>query len=253
MDYESHLCPTLSGDQPEVMLAEEQAVIHRGAGLKNEVEAAFGIGETEGTLILTNRRLIYAHRAAEEEVDLPVGIFTYKSVFIDDIEGLDSINNDSEGLEIPLSQVVRVEGHGGKDAIAPKLEVEYTAQSGETHWTVFVEQITGASRRNNLNDWPEIIEKLRAGQVKLVGLPDAPSETTLEGRIYRALGDMQEKGALTIEEEVEKRYNLDLDPDEVIVACNRLVGMGLIRKADTDEDDPFYQRISPLGDDDVDG
>lgn len=243
----------MSEGQSEVMLAEEQAVIHRGAGLKNEVEAAFGIGETEGTLILTNRRLIYAHKAAEEEVDLPVGIFTYKSVFIDDIEGLDAISNDAEGLEIPLSRIVRVEGHGGKDAISPKLEVEYTLQSGETHWTVFVEQITGASRRKNLNDWPEVIMKLMAGQVRLIGLPDAPSETTLEGRIYRALGDMQEKGALTIEEEVEKRYNVDLDPDDVVITCDKLVGMGLIRKADTDEDDPFYQRISPLGQDDVDG
>jgi hypothetical protein len=235
------------------MLAEEQAVIHRGAGLKNEVEAAFGIGETEGTLILTNRRLIYAHKAAEEEVDLPVGIFTYKPVFIDDIEGLDSIDNDSEGLEIPLSRIVRVEGHGGRDAIAPKLEVQYTIQSGETHTTEFVEQITGASRKKNLNDWAEIIRKLKAGQVKLIELPGAPSERTLEGRIYRALGDMQEKGALTIEEEVERRYKVDLDPDDVVPACDKLVGMGLIRKADTDEGDPFYARISALGENDVDG
>ena len=29
--------------------------------------------------------------------------------------------------------------------------------------------------------------------------------------------------------------------------------MGLIRKADTDEGDPFYTRISPLGENDVDG
>jgi hypothetical protein len=108
------------------MLAEEQAVIHRGAGLKKEVEGAFGLGgETEGTLILTDRRLIYAHKAAEEEVDLPVGLFTYKSLFIDDVEGLDSMSNDSEGLEIPLSRIVRAEGHGGRVAIAPKLEVEY--------------------------------------------------------------------------------------------------------------------------------
>jgi hypothetical protein len=236
------------------MLAEEQAVIHRGAGLKKEIEGAFGFGgETEGTLILTNRRLIYVHNAAEEEVDLPIGFFTYKALFIVDIEGLDSINNDSQGLEIPLSQIVRVKGHGGRDAIAPKLEVDYAIQSGETHSTEFVEQITGASRKKNLNDWAEIIEKLKAGQVKLIELPDAPSESTLEGRIYRAFGDMQEKGALTIEEEVEKRYSVDLDPDDVVAACDKLVGMGLIRKADTDEGDPFYTRISALGENDVDG
>ena len=236
------------------MLAEEQAVIHRGVGFKKEVEGAFGFGgETEGTLILTNRRLIYVHLAAEQEVDLPVGLLTYKALFIDDIEGLDSISNDSEGLEIPLSKIVRVEGHGGRDAIAPKLEVDYTSKSGETHSTEFVEQITGASRKKNLDDWAEIIKKLKAGQVKPIELPDVPSEGTLEGRIYRALGDMQEKGALAIEEEVEERYHVDLDPDDVVSACNKLVGMGLIRKADTDEGDPFYTRISPLGENDVDG
>jgi hypothetical protein len=244
----------LSEGQSEVLLAEEQAVIHRGVGLKKEIEGAFGFGgETEGTLILTNRRLIYAHKAAEKEVDLPVGLFSYKSLFIDDIEGLDSISNDSEGLEIPLSQIVRVEGHGGRDAIAPKLEVQYAIQSGETRSTEFVEQITGASRKKNLNDWAEIIRKLKASQVKLTELPGAPSEGTLEGRIYRALGDMQEKGALAIEEEVEERYNVDLDPDDVVAACDKLVGMGLIRKADTDEGDPFYTRISQLGENDVDG
>jgi len=239
------------------MLAEEQAVIHRGAGLEKEVEAAFGIGETEGSLILTNRRLIYAHKANEEEVDLPLGIvplgFLYKPLFIDDIKGLEEVHSDSEGLEIPLSQILRVEGHGGKDAIAPKLEVEYTTQSGETQSTEFVEQITGKSRRKNLNDWGEIIRKLKTEKVKLIELPDAPSEQTLEGRIYRTLGDMQEKGAFDIEEEVEKRYDLDLDPDDVVSTCDKLVGMGLIRRADFDEGDPFYRRISPLGEDDVDG
>jgi hypothetical protein len=98
-----------------------------------------------------------------------------------------------------------------------------------------------------------MIKKLKVGQVKLIELPDAPSEATLEGRIYRALGDMQEKGALAIEEEVEERYNVDLDPDDVVAACEKLVGMGLIRRPDDDEGDPFYQRISPLGQDDVDG
>ena len=152
-----------------------------------------------------------------------MGLLTYKALFIDDIEGLDSISNDSEGLEIPLSKIVRVEGHGGRDAIAPKLEVDYTSKSGETHSTEFVEQITGASRKKNLDDWAEIIKKLKAGQVKPIELPDVPSEGTLEGRIYRALGDMQEKGALAIEEEVEERYHVDIDPDDVVSACNKLV------------------------------
>jgi hypothetical protein len=228
------------------MLAEELAVIHRGTGLKKEVEGAFGFGdETEGTLILTNRRLIYAHKTREEEEDLPTTLFSYKPIFIDDIEGLDSVDSDPEGLEIPLSQIVSVKGHGGRDAIAPKLEVHYRIPTGETNSTEFVEQITGVSRRKNLNDWAGMITKMKAGQVNLVELPAAPSEGTLDGRIYRILGDMQEKGTMTIEEEVEEKYNVDLDPADVAAACARLVRMGLIRKADVDYGDPFYARISP--------
>ncbi len=52
----------------EIMLSQEQAVIRRGPGVRKEVESAFGLGgETEGTLVLTDRRLVYVHSNEKEE------------------------------------------------------------------------------------------------------------------------------------------------------------------------------------------
>jgi hypothetical protein len=235
---------------PEVMLAQEEAVVNRGPGIRKGVEAAFGQGgETEGTLLLTDRRLVYVH-GNEKEEDLRVGTFSKKRLYISDVEGLGSMPMDSSSFEIPLSSLTKVVGHGGV-AIAPKLEVRWTDQGGASRATEFVQQITGGSRKKNLDDWAEVVEKLRRGQQKIVALPSAPTGDSLEGRILGALGDMQEKGLLTIESEVEERFGLDLDPDEVEEACGKLVAAGLVRNLSPAEDDPYYRKVSPLGDDDL--
>jgi len=104
------------------MLAQEEAVINRGPGIRKGVEAAFGQGgETEGTLLLTDRRLVYVH-GNESEEDLRVGTFSKKRLYISDVEGLGSMPMDSSSFEIPLSSLTKVVGHGGV-AVAPKLEV----------------------------------------------------------------------------------------------------------------------------------
>ncbi len=52
----------------EAILAEEQAVVNRGVGVAQEVESVLGFGPaTEGTLVLTDRRLIYARGAEKKE------------------------------------------------------------------------------------------------------------------------------------------------------------------------------------------
>ncbi len=235
---------------PEVMLAQEQAVIRRGPGIRKGVEAAFGMGgETEGTLVLTDRRLVYVH-GNEKEESLRIGGFSAKRLFFSDVESLSSMPLDSESVEIPISKIVKVAGHHG-EAIAPKLEVSWTDAGGATRATEFVQQISGASRRRNLNDWANVIDKLRAKQLKITPLPPAPGGDTLEGRILGVLGDMQEKGALTIENEVEEQYKVDLDPDDVEAACERLVAKGLVLKPDPRYEDVFYRKASPLGADDL--
>jgi hypothetical protein len=235
---------------PEVMLAQEEAVINRGLGIRKGVEGAFGMGgESEGTLVLTDKRLVYVH-GNEKEVDLRVGVFSQKRLFISDVEDLSSMSLDSMSFEIPISTVTLVAGHGG-EAIAPKLEVKWTDQSGAARATEFVQQITGGSRRKNLNDWAEVVEKLRRKQLKIMPLPPAPSGDSLEGRILGALGDMQEKGLFTIESELEERFGIDLDPEEVEEACGKLVAAGLVRSLAPPEEDPYYRKVSPLGDDDL--
>jgi len=234
---------------PEVMLAQEQAVIRRGPGIRKGVEAAFGMGgETEGTLVLTDRRLVYVH-GNEKEESLRIGGFSAKRLFFSDVESLDSMPMDSASLEIQISAIAKVAGHRG-EAIAPKLEVTWT-EGGVTRATEFVQQISGASRRRNLNDWARVIDKLRAKQLEIAPLPPAPGGDTLEGRILGVLGDMQEKGLLTIENEVEERYKVDLDPDAVEGACEKLVAAGLLVKGDARYEDVYYRKASPLGADDL--
>jgi hypothetical protein len=235
---------------PEVMLAQEQAVIRRGPGIRKGVEAAFGMGgETEGTLVLTDRRLVYVH-GDEKEESVRIGGFSAKRLFFSDVESLDSMALDSASVEIQIPKIVKVAGHHG-EAIAPKLEVSWTEGGGTTRDTEFVQQISGASRRRNLNDWAKVIEKLKANQLRITPLPSAPGGDTLEGRVLGVLGDMQEKGLLTIENEVEERYKVDLDPDVVEAACETLVAAGLLLKGDVRYEDVYYRKKSPLGADDL--
>jgi len=235
---------------PEVMLAQEQAVIRRGPGIRKGVEAAFGMGgESEGTLVLTDSRLVYVH-GNEKEESVRIGGFSAKRLYFSDVESLDAMPMDPASVEIPISKIAKVVGHHG-EAIAPKLEVNWTDGKGAARATEFVQQISGASRRKNLNDWAKVIEKLKSKQLKIKPLPPAPSGDTLEGRILGVLGDMQEKGLLTIESEVEERYKVDLDPDDVQAACDKLISGGLILKAELRYEDLFYRKVTPLGDDDL--
>jgi hypothetical protein len=233
---------------PEVMLAQEQAVIRRGPGVRREVEAAFGGGETEGTLVLTDRRVVYVH-GKEKEDDLQIGALTSKKLFFSDVESLESMPMDSASLAIEISKISKVAGHKGTSA--PKLEVKWTDEYGKTQTTEFVQQVTGRSRKKNLNDWAKVIEKLKAGSLKIVALPPAPGDDTLEGRVLVALGDMQEKGAMVLEQEVEAQYKVDLDPDEVQAACDELASKGLVKKFAPKGEEPYYRKVSPLGDDDL--
>lgn len=232
----------------EVMLAQEQAVIRRAPGIRKEIQATFGVGDTEGTLVLTDQRLVYVH-GDEKEEGLPIGGWSAKRLYFSDVETLDSMPLDSASVQIPISKIAKVAGHRG-EALAPKLEVSWS-DGGKARADEFVQQITGGSRKKNLNDWAKVIQKLKAGQLKIAQLPPAPGDDTLEGRILRVLGDMQQKGLFTIEEEVEGQYKVDLDPDEVESACGKLVVAGLVRKFAPSDEDPSFVKISPLGDDDL--
>jgi hypothetical protein len=237
----------------EVILAEEEAVINRGVGVIQEVQTAFDVSgkQTEGTLLLTNRRLIYVS-GGERREDLPLGGLSSISLYYADVEDLDSIVSDAGNFSISLDSIVSVAGHR-RTAMSPKLEVTWTEQrSGTSRSTEFVQRIIGGSRRKNIDDWGAVIERLKSGKQKIVALPPPPAADSLPGRVLYILGDMQEKGLFTLESEVSQKFGLTLDPEQVEEACRQLVAQGLTRRLGDPGEDPFFQKVSPLGDDDLD-
>lgn len=241
----------LSSSSDEQILAQEESVICRRAGMRGEVEAAFDVSgnETEGTLVLTNSRLLYV-AGGEKEEDLPTGVMSKKATYFTDVEDLRDIPYNSANLTIPLSSITKAVGHRAP-AMSPKLELTWT-QSGMNRTTDFVQQLTGGSRKRNLNDWASVIEKLRTGKETVAPSTPAPDEKTLDGQVMLALGDMQEKGLLTLESELETRYNIDLEPEDVQAACDRLIEQGKVKNTSGKDEPPFYQKVSPLGADSLD-
>ena len=237
----------------EVILAEEEAVICRGTRLLQEPGSNLDVGaETEGNLVLTNRRLIYSH-GAEREVDVPIGGVNpaaKRRLYVSDVEDLDDISSDPANLTIPIESIVSVVGQrrlGG----TPKLEVHWN-KDGFAKSTEFVEQETGRSRLKNLDEWAPVIERLKSGQQKINRLPPPPEADSSEGRVLYILGDMSEKGLFTILRELEEKFGLSIDDEEAEKACENLVAMGLVNRIGFPKEDPFYQKISPLGEDDLD-
>jgi hypothetical protein len=240
----------------ETILAQEQGVINRGTGALQELEGGFDASkkESEGTLILTNNRLIYARGDTTEKLSRAGGFVGAiaggsKSIVFLDADDLDDVKSDPANLWIELKSIVSVTGHK-RMAQAPKLEVRWNA--GSERKTEFIQQITGSSRKKNLNDWAAVIERLKEGKQVFKPLPSAPDTATLEGRIYHLLSDYEDRGPLTIEDEVEKRYNIQLEPEDVEAACEKLVGQGLVEKTAVAGEAPFYEKVSPLGDDTLD-
>ena len=235
----------------EIILAQEQAV-SRGTGEK-EPEGGFGAGLLEGTLILTNKRLIFVTLAeAEEDLSEPTDFnpFGKLKLFYSDAEDLKSIPADPDNLIVPLISVTSVKGHRGNGA-KPKLEVKWLEGRRERS-TEFSQRLTG-KRSRNLDDWARTMERLRKGKLSLVSLPEAPGLDTLEGQVLRVLSDSQEKGILTIGHLVEDAFKIDVDPNQVKVASEKLTSAGLVKRRRDSSGENFYHKRSPLGDDDPSG
>ena len=214
-------------------------------GKKKELEADFGFGEVEGTLVLTDRRLIFAC-TDEKLVELPVGFLEANLVF-SEVEDVGQIPQKPPNVFISISSIESVKPHGGR-LERPGFELAW--EDGGTRRSVLIVQ--GEERKGKgLKDWAPIIENLKAGRQKLVAIPRPPPVDTLEGKIVRVLSDMQEKGVLEIEEEVEDQFKAELDPDEVQTACDALATQGMIRRYPDSSGDVFYRRASPLGEDDL--
>lgn len=229
------------------MLAQEQGVVMRGAGTAKGLEGRLG-GELEGTLLLTNRRLIFVC-SHEKEDDLRTTPLGKMRLVYSDVEDLASIPTSGDNLFIDISSVSSVKGHAGH-LTKPSLEVKWQEGASEKG-RVFIELLSGRSRRRNLNDWAKVMERLKTGDQKLIQLPNPPAADTLDGKIYRVLADMQRKGVFEVKEEAEKQFSSKLDPDEVQAACGRLFNSGFLKKIPDTSGDTYYQKRSPLGEDEL--
>jgi hypothetical protein len=220
----------------------------RAEGARKELEAEFGIGVGEGTLILTSKRLVYVCTNEKEDEIPSAGIPSMLGevrVAYSDVEDIESVPKGPPNLFIPIASVGAVEGHR-EGLERPSLSVKYQDEHGQRE-LVFIEMLTGR-RAMNINDWADVIENLKAGRQPLLSLPAPPSAGTLEGKIIHVLSDMQEKGMFSIEEEIETEFKVDLDPDEVQAACERLADQGLILRHPDSTGTVYYQKASPLGD-----
>ena len=235
----------LSGQSAEVILAQEQGAALSMTGKRKELEADFGVGELEGTLVLTDRRLIFVC-TDEKMVTLPVGYFQATLIF-SEVEEVSQIPQKPPNIFVTISSIVSVKPHGGR-LERPGFELEWKDSGTRRSFLI----VQGEERRGKgLKDWVPIIENLKAGRQKLVTIPQPPPIDTLEGRVVRVLSDMQEKGVLEIEEEIEDQFKVDLDPDEVQAACDAVASKGIIRRYPDSSGDIFYRRASPLGEDDL--
>jgi hypothetical protein len=230
------------------MLAQEQGVVMREAGRAKELEGRLG-GELEGTLLLTNRRLIFVC-TREKEDDLKTMPFRKMPLVYSDVGDLASIPVRRDNLFVEISSISTVKGHTGH-VTKPSLEVKWQ-EGAKQKGRVFIELLSGRSRRRNLNDWARVIERLKTGDQKIIQLPKPPATDTLDGKIYRVLADMQRKGVFEVEEEVEKQFSSKPDPDEVQAACDRLSNNGLLKKIPDPSGDTYYQKRSPLAEDELD-
>lgn len=241
----------MSGQSPEVVLAQEQGTTMRKAGAAKEVEAEFGLDETEGTLILTNKRLVFACTDEKEE-DLPgenaLNPTGKIRLVYSEVEDIDHVPTEPPNIFIQIPSISSIKGHA-ETIGRPSLEVGWSDAKGR-HVLVFTEEM--AKRRGkNLNDWAAIIENLKDGKQKLITIRPPPSVDTLEGKIARVLSDMQEKGVLEIEDLVETEFKTELGPDEVQAACDKLASQGFLKRYPDSTGDTFYRRASPLGEDDL--
>jgi hypothetical protein len=229
------------------MLAQEQGVVMREAGRAKELEGGLG-GELEGTLLLTNRRMVFAC-TNEKEDDLKTTPLGKMRLVYSDVEDLASIPVKGDNLFIEISSISSVKGHTGH-VTKPSLEVKWQ-EGAKEKGRVFIELLRGRSRRRNLNDWARVIERLKTGDQKLIQLPKPPAADTPDGKIYSVLADMQRKGVFEVKEEVEKQFSSKLDPDEVQAACDRLSNSGLLNRMPDPSGDTYYQKRSPLGEDEL--
>ncbi|MCL5069212.1 MAG: hypothetical protein M1368_12800 [Thaumarchaeota archaeon] len=166
-----------------------------------------------------------------------------------EVEDLQNIPPDSGNIFISITSIISITGHKGL-AGPPTLKVSWKDGSS-VRSTEFQEVLTGPSRKKDLSAWSEVIEQLRSDSLAISKIPAPPSKDILDGKVAYIMNDMQDKGVVEIEEQVEDQFKVDLEPDDVEAACDRLVSIGFLDKIADESGDDFYRKRSPVGIDDL--
>jgi hypothetical protein len=227
----------------EIILAQEQGVMCKHTA----IDLA---GELQGTLVLTNQRLAFVSDDDKTEVSTRDEFGAFEPLTYTDIEDLAKVRVSERNVFIPLSSIANVSGHKGVLG-RPGLKVTWNASNGLTRDEEFVETLTGRARKKNLNDWANVIERLRSGALVPHHIGNLPDNNSLESRVLYILGDMQTKGLLQIEQQTKEQFDVEIETDDVGNACEKLVSLGLIDKVSKPGDEEFYKKRSPLGEDDL--
>ena len=230
-------------EDTEIILAQEQGVLcrHGALGLSSDVQ---------GTLILTNQRLVFASDIGTTQSFARDEFGSSAPLSYTEVEDLGKLQANERNLFVPLSSIVDVSGHKGIVG-RPNLKVSWNGSNGMTTTTEFTQTLIGRDRKKNLNDWADVMKRLKSGA--LVPQPNAniPDKNSLEGRVLYVLGDMQTKGLLQIEEETENQFDTNLESDDVESASEKLVSLGIVDKVPDPSGEEFYKKKSPLGEDDL--
>lgn len=220
------------------MIIQEQSVLCK-KGLVRTIE---------GTLILTSERLIFAcdeekletesNEPRSEKIQGDRGIVVFS-----DIASLAAILQNPSNLFVPISSMESVSGHRGITGM-PNLKVSWV-ENGERKSAEFEQMLTGRSRKMNLNNWADLIEKLMSKSVDITSIPSPPPLDTTVGKVAYVMWDMQSKGILEIEQRTEEQFKVELDPDQVEAACQTLIAQGFLEKETDPSGDAFYRKRSP--------
>jgi len=190
----------------------------------------------EGTLFLTDRRLVFV--AGQE---------------LEEGEDIQKMLDEADAISIPLDQVVTVTGNRG--ILRQSLNVVWhnPPDSPSTTRTEFLQKNRPrnvAEAKNAINEWVPQIEEAAVSEVKTEQeemVRSSPKWDQLDSKVLQALGDMKWKGFFQLERELEEAHGGSLDPDDLEASCKRLVKGKLIEQ---DKYGAFFKKLQTESDSD---
>ena len=187
----------------------------------------------EGSLYLTNRRLLFVSEAGADSRPSK--------------NQLSRSSSSAARISIPLDSIDNALGKRG--IVRPGLVVDWhDPGSPESPLrTEFIQRVRTARFGEigvDINDWAESIVEAKNPELaekRKESLSQNVDPTALKNQIIEDLADNQWRGIIQITSEIEGKYDLNLDPDAVEEICKSLVGEKLLEQ---DKYGMFFRKVS---------